>query len=131
MDEASLPDSVMVIFESGTTPGPLGYDGYTEMVLDQLEFVRNISAQEEANQNKGTRIFPMPVREQATIELTGWEGAQEVQFELLDVTGRLALLARGAAPKLIFERNGLPAGLYAYRLRVAGSVVQAGRIVMQ
>ena len=130
LDEASLPDSVMVIFESGTTPGPLGYDGYTEMVVDQLEFVLNVSAQEEANPSKGVRIFPMPVREQAAIELTGWDGAQEIQFELLDVNGRLALLARGAAPKLTIERNGLPAGLYAYRIRVAGSVVQTGSICL-
>lgn len=131
LDEDSLPDSVMVILESGTTPGPLGYNGYTEMVVDQLEFVINVSAQQEAGRDRAARIYPMPVREQATVELTGWEGKPEVQLELLDATGRLVLQARGAAPQFTFERRGLPAGLYACRLRVDGSIVQAGRVVFR
>ncbi len=130
LDEGSLPDSVMVILESGTTLGPLGYVGYTEMVVDQLEFVLNVSAQQEAGRNRAARIFPMPVREQATVELIGWETAREVRFELRDVTGRLVLQANGNAPRFTFRRNGLPAGLYAYQLRVDGSIARTGRLIL-
>lgn len=131
LDESSLPDSVMVILESGTTPGPLGFDGYTEMVVDQLEFVLNVSGKEETPRNNVSRIFPVPVQEAATVELRGLDGAQQVQLELLDAAGRLVLQAKGAAPQFSFKRNGLPAGVYSYRLVVEGSVIQVGRIVFQ
>lgn len=130
LETGSLPDSVLVVIESGTTLGPLGYEGYAEMVVDQLAFVRNVSAQEATIRNRAARIFPMPVREQATVELLEWVGAQEIQLELWDVHGRLVLLARGQAPAFTFERNGLPGGLYAYRLWAGGEIVQVGRIVM-
>ena len=57
------------------------------MVVDQLEFVLNVSApRKEANPSKGGSNISMPVREQASSELTGWDGTQEVRFELLDIS---------------------------------------------
>lgn len=131
LEQTSLPDSVRVILTSNTTPGPLGFEGYTEMVVDQLEFVLDVSAQQETPRAQAARIYPMPVGQQATVELSGWDNGQEVQLELLDATGRQVLQANGQAPLFTFQRNGLPAGLYACRLVVDGAVVQAGRVVLQ
>lgn len=101
------------------------------MVVDQLEFVLDVSAQRETQRTRTARIYPLPVGQQATVELSGWDNVQEVQLELLDATGRLVLQANEQAPLFTFQRNGLPAGLYAYRLIVDGAVVQAGRVVLQ
>lgn len=131
LDSGSLPDSVQVTIVSGTTLGPLGFEGFTEMVVDQLEFVLDVSAQQETQRTQAARIYPMPVGQQATVELSGWDNVQAVQLELLDATGRLVLQANEQAPLFTFQRNGLPAGLYAYRLIVDGVVVQAGRVVLR
>ncbi|MCB9048072.1 MAG: T9SS type A sorting domain-containing protein [Lewinellaceae bacterium] len=130
LDEQRLPDSVLLVIESGTTPGPLGYDGYTEMVVDQLEFVINVSASQEPGRNRKARIFPVPAREQATVRFSGWQAGLEVQLELWDVNGRLVLQTRGTTPAFTFECGGLPRGVYGYRLKRNGSIIQADRIVL-
>ena len=60
-------------------------------------------------------VAPNPMGEWALLELEGWTGG-EGRFELLDLQGRRMREQRFSGAAFRFERQGLPAGVYAFRI---------------
>ena len=76
------------------------------------------------------RVFPNPVGDQVKVEVRNAVG--ELQFELIDLSGRLLLLRNWNAATASFsvDFSEKPAGIYFYRMKLGGEVLQ-GKLVKQ
>ncbi|MCO6480345.1 MAG: hypothetical protein J5I94_27135, partial [Phaeodactylibacter sp.] len=104
---------------TNTTIHTLGYD-----------FVELVSFTPQANIH-GLRISvaPNPMGEWALLQLDGWPGGEGL-FELYGLQGRRLREQRFSGPAFRFERRGLPAGLYAFRVTDGQGRWGSGRLVI-
>lgn len=88
------------------------------------------SQSREEGQETALRIYPNPFTESATFI---WEGGQLANgwFLLFDGQGRMLRRESISGQQHTFTRQGLPAGLYFFRLECEGRIVAAGKLVMQ
>lgn len=75
------------------------------------------------------RVWGNPVQEVATFR-TEAVIAGEKRFELYDATGRLLRSVQFSGQEFDFQRDGLPDGLYFFRIRDAQGRVFAGKILV-
>lgn len=77
------------------------------------------------------RVFPNPVRGRATVEFQRYDGSAWT-FELSDLQGRRVLRADALRSSLYaFDREGLPSGIYLYRVQTAHGSVKSGKVVLE
>lgn len=99
----------------GTPPFDGGYDGYAEIVVDNIIYENVVSA-EEAMVGEVENLFPNPTSGLVHIQLP--EGVEAEQMELYNISGALLCQKRNALPAAL-DLSGLPAGIY--QLLVMGS----------
>lgn len=75
-------------------------------------------------------VAPNPMGEWALLQLEGWPGGEGL-FELYGLQGRRLREQRFSGPALRFERRGLPAGLYAFRIVDERGRWGSGRLVIR
>lgn len=77
-------------------------------------------------------LFPNPMSTEARIEIENYDN-NPFQFELYDLSGKLIKREQNLANSVyIISRDGLPTGVYIYRLLNTGGVpVNTGKIVME
>ncbi|MCO6489804.1 MAG: hypothetical protein J5I98_15415 [Phaeodactylibacter sp.] len=74
-------------------------------------------------------VAPNPMGEWALLQLGGWPGGEGL-FELFDLQGRRLREQRFSGAAFRFERRGLPAGLYAFRIVGGQGRWGSGRLVV-
>jgi uncharacterized repeat protein (TIGR01451 family) len=78
------------------------------------------------------RNYPNPTADRALLEiLDGNEDNATRNFQLLDVTGRVLRQANFNGNRYEFERDGLNAGFYLFRVTQQGQMLGTGSIVIQ
>jgi len=73
---------------------------------------------------------PNPMGEWALLQLEGWQGGEGL-FELFDLQGRRLRQQRFSGAAFRFKRQGLPAGLYAFRIVDERGRWGSGRLVVR
>jgi uncharacterized repeat protein (TIGR01451 family) len=73
-------------------------------------------------------LQPNPFNESIVIELEGRE-LNELVFSVYDMMGRLIRQELHQSNIFTYYRNGMPAGLYLYRLESEGQLLSAGKII--
>lgn len=78
-------------------------------------------------------IRPHPVIERSTVAISGDRSeASPLAFSLYDVRGRLIHTHEIHDPRgFTFERAGMQAGVYFYRLVASGTPMASGRLVIE
>jgi len=77
------------------------------------------------------QVSPNPVVESTTFRLTEGAFRQHV-LTLTDALGRTVRQSRISGNQFVFERQNLPAGIYAYRVEdVQGRLVEGGKVVLK
>ena len=78
-------------------------------------------------------VYPNPAGGFVNIRLDGGgEGLNEGRWALYTASGRKVAGVRvRAGSSAVFQRNGLPAGMYYWRLSGAGRVVRSGKLVFE
>ncbi|MCB9234542.1 MAG: metallophosphoesterase [Bacteroidia bacterium] len=74
-------------------------------------------------------VFPVPFAEELHFEWNS-PSAQPFHLELLDLNGRLLLTRQGKGGRATLSTAGLPAGVYAYRLKSGGYYV-SGKVLKE
>jgi uncharacterized repeat protein (TIGR01451 family) len=75
------------------------------------------------------KIFPNPLHEAATFEVTGVE-AQDYAFYLYDIQGRMVFNQVFPSSNFQLLRGQLPAGQYIYRIAADGASVSTGKLLI-
>ncbi|MEK7255163.1 MAG: hypothetical protein AAB316_10490, partial [Bacteroidota bacterium] len=76
-------------------------------------------------------VAPNPVSGSAKVELKGLEAGKALTFSVLDVAGSVVRMEEFAAPGFEFERKELAAGMYFFKIEVAGRLVGLGKMVLR
>ncbi|MCP4439156.1 MAG: T9SS type A sorting domain-containing protein [Aureispira sp.] len=76
------------------------------------------------------RAYPNPFSEQTTIEVLG-NNYQELQLNVYDITGKVALERHSTGNKIQLQRGNLPQGVYIYRLEGDGSLLNTGKLIVR
>lgn len=75
-------------------------------------------------------VIPNPAGAWALFRLQGWPGGPGL-FELMDGQGQVVQQRRFSDVQFRFERGGLPAGLYVFRIRDEKGRWMAGKVVLK
>ncbi len=87
---------------------------------------------EGSTANASITIYPNPFSESATLEITNLPpGVSEVTFLLYDRLGRVLRKFQVPGSGFRIERDGLPAGIYLYRVEGNGTIIGSGKIITQ
>jgi pimeloyl-ACP methyl ester carboxylesterase len=94
--------------------------------------VRCVLSVEEDLKHMQVRIAPNPADQSFVIETTGNVPFESADLLLIDVNGRIVLqLGDLRGHTINVERNGLPAGMYYYRISQQGRTLSSGKAVFQ
>lgn len=78
------------------------------------------------------RVAPNPMSNGATISLQGGDfTGQDLELQLLDVTGRVLRSQRSQNSEFWLDRAGLAAGIYFFRITNRGEQLATGKLVVQ
>lgn len=75
-------------------------------------------------------VSPNPAGGWALFHLAGWPGGQGM-FELVNAQGHVVRQQRFSDSRFRFERNGLPAGLYVFRVRDGEGRWAVGKLILR
>lgn len=75
-------------------------------------------------------VFPNPFSQQTTLELDAYLESP-IRIELFDYQGKQLRVDQFEGQQYQLSREGLPAGIYFYRLSAAGLMIKTGRIIIQ
>ena len=84
----------------------------------------------EQNSLSSILVYPNPFMDKATFELENVNG-NRFDFSLFDAAGRLVSTAEFRGNKFQFDRSGLPAGVYFFRIIESNDTIYTGKIVLQ
>ena len=76
-------------------------------------------------------ISPNPFSETARLEVKGLGTAQPVHLRIMDVHGRVVHDETAAGPVLILKKEGLPTGMYLFRLDQKGVLIGSGKLMVR
>jgi len=94
--------------------------------------VRCVLSVEEDLKQMQVRIAPNPADQSFVIETTGNVPFESADLLLIDVNGRVVLqLSELRGHAITVERNGLPTGMYYYRISQQGRTLSSGKAVFQ
>lgn len=127
LNTSFFPGTVQVVLESGTYLGPLGYEGYSETVFDDMYFVVDISGVNDPDGNSGIRIFPNPCSD--VLQWTGPAGIQKIA--LLDISGRQALAFAGAEINTRLDISSVHPGVYLCQFELADGKKVTQKVIKQ
>lgn len=93
--------------------------------------LRLMHTEEPASSNTVNPVYPNPATGQIFVEADIPEG-QTGEFEVIDLTGRLikSWTMTGGQKTCSFDASALPAGIYVYRVKIAGEAVLTDRLVI-
>ncbi|MEO6039176.1 MAG: T9SS type A sorting domain-containing protein, partial [Saprospiraceae bacterium] len=100
---------------------------HTVCSFDSFIVVKTI---EYFNPAASLKVYPNPMTDGATFELTGVD-AHQYRLELYDMQGRTISRESFNQPTFQLFRHQLPAGLILYRLTADGQPVAAGKLLVQ
>ena len=75
-------------------------------------------------------VSPNPFFEQATVELTGWNGTGGI-ISLFDMNGQAVLEKEFIGKKIILERKDIPVGIYFFKIENKGELIGTGKVVVK
>ena len=75
------------------------------------------------------KIYPNPFNEYTTFELEG-EFSKEMQFDLIDVNGRLVRRENHRGNRFTFYRKDLALGIYFYQIKMDGALLSKGKMMI-
>lgn len=76
-------------------------------------------------------IFPHPVKERARIVLPeGFGEMEKLVVELYNIQGKRVRAMEMEGGEMVFDRNGLPEGLYLYRVVEGENVIGQGKVLV-
>ncbi|MEZ4948443.1 MAG: T9SS type A sorting domain-containing protein, partial [Saprospiraceae bacterium] len=83
--------------------------------------------------NQNISIAPNPMKEQALINLEGADliPGKLFQLELYNLNGQIVEAQNFLGTKFYLSRNGLPSGMYFFRISQEGRTLASGQIIMQ
>jgi uncharacterized repeat protein (TIGR01451 family) len=76
-------------------------------------------------------VSPNPFSETARLEVKGLSTAQPVHLQIMDVHGRVVHDETAAGPVLILKKEGLPTGMYLFRLDQKGVLIGSGKLMVR
>ncbi len=80
----------------------------------------------------GVIVYPNPMgKGQSIIRVQGKADLEGAEFQLRDVTGRLAAKGRIATGSVALDRSRLKAGLYSFRIVQKGKPASTGKLVLE
>jgi len=78
------------------------------------------------------QVVPHPMRHSARLVLPLDLDTEGATLQVSDMTGRqVALVTARSSDGFELQRNGLPAGLYAYQVLQEGKLVASGKLVLE
>jgi hypothetical protein len=95
-------------------------EDFIDIIID------NISGPQKAGSLK---VQPNPVFEQATFQ---WQGEliRDGVFNLYSPRGELLRTQKISNEQWVFEREGLPTGIYFFTLQEKGKIISSGKLVL-
>lgn len=88
------------------------------------------SAKETFMPGLQVKAYPNPAVESVTFELEG-PGFDAVALRVLDLNGRLVDQHLFSGHQFTWSRNGLPSGMYLYRLESRGKLINSGKFIIR
>ena len=122
-----LPDTLAISFVSGTTLGPLGYNGYSEIIVDNLSMIFDVSATQFLGDSPLVQVFPNPSNGNIQIKTT------EIQLgsaQLAALDGR-GITAWKEVSNGRFDAGRVPPGIYFLKIKAKDNQLITKRIVIQ
>lgn len=122
-----LPDTLAISFVSGTTLGPLGYNGYSEILVDNLQMTIDVSGTQTLGDTPLVRIFPNPSDGIIQVE------SGEIQLEsaqLLSLDGKV-ISGWKAIPNGRFDPGQVSPGMYFIKIRTTDNQLITKRVVIK
>ncbi|MCB0572255.1 MAG: T9SS type A sorting domain-containing protein [Phaeodactylibacter sp.] len=110
----------------GTPPFDGGYDGYAEIVIDNIVY-EDVVPVREALKEELENIFPNPTSGSVYIQMP--EGVNAEQMELYDIRGALLRRQQRGAPPMTPDLSGLPPGIYQILVTGSDGKRYFGRVV--
>ncbi|MCB0593830.1 MAG: T9SS type A sorting domain-containing protein [Lewinellaceae bacterium] len=101
----------------GTPPFNGGYDGYAEIVVDNIVYENVVSSQEPL-QKREVHIFPNPASEAAWVKTEN--GGFIRAINVFNPKGELVLKAKPNKDKYMLDVKGLPSGAYWMEIVLPG-----------
>lgn len=105
------------------------YTNTTKHKIGDLFTQLPTNVEEVFSTNASVRIFPNPVTDQAIFQVQG-VSPQAVELQVFDLSGRLVHQKSYENSQFRFDRGRLPAGLYAYSLRLADGRLLQGKLTI-
>lgn len=103
----------------------------TNLVTHQVGKNYLTATLEKPYANVSLKIAPNPFNDVTFIDLKGLNKESFLTFHLFDNQGRLVNTQDFEGPKLQIERNGLPQGIYMFKISQEGKLVGSGKIFIQ
>ncbi len=93
-------------------------------------FIKTLEVFNPDYQHISIKIYPNPFAEIANIEVEG-ENLETLDFELFDLLGQKIRSESFDQNHLVFQRNGLQAGIYLFRINQNGKSIKVGKMIIQ
>ena len=77
-----------------------------------------------------SRVFPNPILETARIEIKG-KNLENAVFDLFDINGRRVWTENLTTNATVWQRQGLPSGVYIFKISANGVPLSIGKLVLQ
>ncbi|MDD4604153.1 MAG: T9SS type A sorting domain-containing protein [Bacteroidales bacterium] len=74
-------------------------------------------------------VFPNPVTDNATLEITGIENKNDIYVSMYNLMGKKVYSSFGTERIKIFKRD-LPSGIYLYRISLGNSMIGQGKVII-
>lgn len=114
----------MIVFNTYDSTYVTGYlpEGISEIVCDNYTYARSVytSVEEDVASPQRLNVFPVPARDQLSVELPG-----QGELRIIDPRGQIVMTQQADDVLTVISLAGIPAGLYIIESRNAGQVLRA------
>ncbi len=110
----------------------LGNDDNIEAGLDKFYILDSTkNSVEEIIHKVNITVYPNPFATSATVEVLDPVNTNDLKLQVFDVFGKIVLSFPIHNPKFQIQRNGLPAGIYLFRITHADTVLSTGKLCVE
>jgi hypothetical protein len=107
---------------------PITWTAHTR-TFHTVDFCATVAVDPQRTDAADFEIYPNPFSTMAWLQANGeWEGAR---LEIHNVLGQRVRQIDVQSPQTAIERDGLPAGMYTYRVLNADQALKTGKIVIE
>ena len=118
---------------SSGSGGPGCSPGIVPDDTDNLSFtVTQSLGIEDPAQNNKVSFYPNPMNEKATIKVNGNVDIENMRLEILDASGRVAILQESiSSNEILIENKNLKSGIYFYRLLENDKLIAVNKFMVE